>query len=205
MPFLKEQIDIINEALRKAIFVDKRFAGMQLHGLANLVTYKEGEAIKTAPVVMDKNYEPQFIGLDDTYPAIIYHRAQSLSYNSNTNNAQFGRGVNKVVQVADMMLVIYGRFARLKITAEQFEALIVSGFPDEVASEELVPYKLDNMLITLQSSNMLGPQVYAGEYGGPPVVISAEDILFAVRYRIETAFRKNCFSICDCPNQEAKT
>lgn len=198
MPFLKQQIDIINAKLRAAIFVDKRFAGAQINGLATLATYREGDTVKTAPVVVENN-EPRFVGLDDSFPAIIYHRLQTLSYSQINNASQFGRGVNKMEQTADVLLVVYGRYAPLRITSEQFEALIASGFPDIVDSVELEPYKLDSMLVTLQSSNMLAQQVFAGEYGALPNQVGAEDILFAVRYRITTQFRKNCFSICDCP------
>lgn len=199
MPFLKQQIELINAALTTAIFADKRFAGSQINGLAALANYKDGDVVKTSPFVMDRNNEPQQVGLDDSFPCIVYHRLLGLNYTQVNNTSQFGRGVNKQVQVADMLLVAYGRFAPLRITSEQFEALIAAGFPDEVASALLAPYKLDRMLVTLQGSNMLSQQVYAGEYGGLPVYISAEDILFSVRYRIETDFRKNCFSICDCP------
>ena len=202
MPFLKQQIEIINGKLHEVIFADKRFAGMQLNGLATLANYKEGDTVKTAPVVMDANNEAQWVGLDDTFPAIVYHRIVGIGYNQINNAQQYGRGVNKVVQATDVLFVVYGRFARLNLTPEQFEALIVAGFPDIVESELLAPYSLDNMLITMQASNLNAQQVYAGEYGGLPVYVSAEDILFSVRYRIETVFRKNCFSICDCPTVE---
>lgn len=199
MPFLKQQIEIINSKLLASVFADKRFGGMSLNGLASLANYKAGEDTRTAPVIMDKDNEPQFVGLDDTYPATVYHRALGISYNTITNASQFGRNVDKMAQTADMLLVVYGRFAPLRLTSEQFEALITAGFPDLVEQGLLAPFKLDSMIVTLVGSNLLGAQVYAGEYGGLPVYISAEDILFSVRYRIETTFRKNCFSICDCP------
>jgi hypothetical protein len=200
MPFLKEQIDIINKKLSEVLFSDKRFAGAQINGVASLATYKDGDAIKTSPVVMDQNYEARWVGLDDTYPLIIYHRITGISYSQQGNSApQFGRASNKVSQAAEIYLVVYGRFAPLQLTTEKLEALLVAGFPDLVGSEDLAPLGLDSMFVTLISSNLNSPQVYAGEYTGTPLKMSAEDILFAVRYRIDTSFRKNCFSICDCP------
>ena len=199
MPFLKQQIDIINAKISEAALADKRFDGSQINGLASLANYKEGDKVLTAPVIMDNNYEPKWVGLDDTFPAIIYHRAVGVSYSQINNSSQFGRGVNKLQQTCDMLMIVFGKYERLKLTSEQFEALIAASFPDLVEQELIAPFKLDSMLVTLVGSNLVGAQVYAGEYGGLPVYISAEDILFSVRYRIETQFRKNCFAICDCP------
>ena len=199
MPFLKQQIDIINTKLREVALADKRFDGSSINGLASLANYQKDDKVLTAPVIMDGNYEPKWVGLDDTFPATIYHRAIGINYAQINNSSQFGRGVNKLQQTADILMVVFGKYDRLKLTSEQFEALITASFPDEVEQGTIAPYKLDSMLVTLIGSNLVGAQVYGGEYGGLPVYISAEDILFSVRYRIETQFRKNCFAICDCP------
>lgn len=198
MPFLKRQIEIINEELRENSLKDKRFQSGQYNAIAVDVSRNNEGKIETFPAVMNRNYEAESVGLNDTYPIVIYHKILSKSYTSQVS--QVGNGNKNQIEKTEVKMVVYGKYSSLKMTAEELEALITVGFPDSISKSKISGLKLDSMTVTLSSSNLLSAQVFAEEYKGFDMFLSSEDILFSVKYTIETRYRKGCFDICDCTN-----
>ena len=198
MPFLKQQIEIINSELLERSLKDARFQSGRFESIAVDVSRDAGEGkIETFPAIMNNNYEATPITVDDTYPIMIYHKIFSKVYSAE-NKGNFGDGNNYMIEKADCRMVVYGKYAALKLTAEQLEALITSGFPSGIAKSKIAAYKLDNMTVTLTGSILNAAVVFQEEYKGFDLFLAPEDILFSVRYNIESRFRKGCFTICDC-------
>jgi hypothetical protein len=203
MPFLSEQIEIINSSLQSLALSDARFSSGRFEAIAVDVSRKDADtgAITTFPAVMDKNYEAQEITVDDTYPIIIYHKILSKEYAFDKAPAgpnQYGDGNRYITETASVKMVVYGKYAALKLTREQLEALITSNFPDSIAPVSIQPLKLDNMVVTLKGSDLNSARVWQEEYKGIPLFLAPEDILFSIMYSIDTRFRKGCINICDC-------
>ena len=203
MPFLNQQIQIINNALTGAALSDARFQAGRFEAIAVDVSRKDANtgSIQTFPAVMDKNYEAQEITVDDTYPIIIYHKILSKAYAFDKNPTgpnQYGDSNRYVNETTSVKMVVYGKYAPLKLTREQLEALITSNFPDSIAPVTIQPLKLDNMVVTLKGSDLNSARVWQEEYKGIPLYLAPEDILFSVMYSIDTRFRKGCINICDC-------
>ncbi len=196
MPFLKEQIKIVNDALRAGSLSDARFSNGLFEEIAIDVSRMNEEKVETFPAIMDNNYEAREISVNDTYPIIIYHKIIRKGYAIAPNN--FGDGNKSMIEKTDVKMVVYGKYASLKITAEQLEAVIAMGFPDNVAKAKLTALKLDSMSVNLIGSNMNSAVVFQEEYKGFDLFLSAEDIFFSMNYSIESKFRKGCFSINDC-------
>ncbi len=202
MPFLKQQIELINEALKQTALADARFQSGRYETIAVDVSRKTTQGnngavtIETFPAVMSPDYEAQEITVDDTYPIIIYHKILSKKYAP--DKVEFGSRNKYVTEITGMKMVMYGKYATLKLTREQLEALITANFPDVIDRSCIQPYKLDNMIVTLQGSNMNTAAVFQEEYKGIPLFLAPEDILFSINYLIETRYRKGCFEICDC-------
>lgn len=196
MPFLKQQIELVVNHLKTGALKDTRFQSGRFEAIAVPVTYvDEGKQI-TIPAVMDSNYEAQAISVDDTYPIIIYHKVNGKTYAPDTNN--YGNGMSAMVERVDVSMVVYGKYAKLKLTLEQLEALIIAGFPSEINKSLLAAYKLDKLTIQPISSELNPASVFQREYQGVDWFLAPEDILFSIRYTIESRFRKGCFTICDC-------
>jgi hypothetical protein len=201
MPFLNQQIQIVNNGLLNLALKDARFQAGRFETIAVDVSRKDADtgAIQTFPAVMDKNYEAQEITVDDTYPIIIYHKILSKSYVAEkVPTGQFGDGNRYVNETTSVKMVVYGKYAALKLTREQLEALITSNFPDNISPVTIQPLKLDNMAVTLKGSDLNSARVWQEEYKGIPLFLAPEDILFSVMYSIDTRFRKGCINICDC-------
>lgn len=197
MPFLKEQVQIVNDALIGLVFNDARFKSGRFETLATDVSRKESDgSIKTFPAVMNENYEAIEITPDDTYPIVIYHKAVEKVYEP--DKFQAGDTQRYQVERSIVKMVVYGKYAALKLTKEQLEALITSNFPDQIPASKIQPLKLDNMTVTLRTSNLNTAQVFSEEYKGYPLFLAPEDILFSVKYSIDTKFRKGCIKVCDC-------
>jgi hypothetical protein len=197
MPFLNEQILMVNDCLLRKALADARFKVGRYEGIAVDVSRRnDAGAIETFPAIMDRDYEAQPVSVDDSYPLIIYHKVNNKTYA--IDKKQFGDRFTYMVETSQVKMLVYGKYAKLKLSREQLEALITSNFPDNISAATLAPYKLDNMAITLKGSNLNTTAVFNEEYKGIPLFLSAEDILFSISYTIDTKYRKECISICDC-------
>lgn len=198
MPFLKQQIQIVNQGLLNGCLSDARFQSGRFEDIAVDVSRINANGnIETFPAVMDAGYEAREVVMDDTYPIVIYNKILGKSYSA-ISSGSFGDGNKAVLEKVDVKMVVFGKYAALKLTSEQLEALITTGMPDAISKAALAPYKLDNMLVSLTGSTLNAAQVFQEEYKGFDLFLSPEDILFSIRYTIESKFRKNCFTICDC-------
>jgi hypothetical protein len=196
MPFLNEQIGFVNASLQSTALADARFSAGRFEGIAVDVSRKTDSGIETFPAVMDQNYEAQPITVDDTYSIIIYHKVNNKTYAQ--EKSEFGDRNIYMIETLQVKMVVYGKYAALKLTKEELESLITSNFPDNIPASNLAPLKLDNMLVTLKGSNLNSSAVFNEEYKGIPLFLAPEDILFSVNYNVDTKYRKGCISICDC-------
>lgn len=198
MPFLKEQIGIINSALLNSSLNEERFQGARIERLAWLANVKESERIFTMPVVIDKFAEMKYVGIDDTYPLTIYHRLLNNTYQKSGAKQGYGDNISRTVQTTDMLMVVSGTGNILKLTSEQLEAVLAVSFPDNIAATQIAALKLDYMTVTLLGSDMNNLNVFNTEYRNIDFVPPEDLLLFSMRYQIETSFRKGCFKLCDC-------
>lgn len=197
MPFLKQQVQIVNDWLRATALADARFASGKFETLAYDVNRTDSEGkIEGFPATMNENYEAQIISVDDTYPIIIYHK--SLKPNYEFNDSQFGDRQKLIVETVNMKMVVYGKYSALKLRQEQLEALITTNFPDQIPDRIFRPLKFDDMGVMLQSSNINSAAVWNEEYRNIPIALAPEDIYFSINYQLQTNYRKGCFKICDC-------
>jgi hypothetical protein len=198
MPFLKKQIEIVNNDLLTGALSDKRFLSGRFEAIAVDVSRQtETGTFETFPAVMSKDYEAQEIAPDDTYPITIYHKVLSKTA-VNVPAGNYGDSNGKRAELVTVKMVVIGKYAALQMTAEELEALIVTGLPDQIASVKLLPYKLDTMAVAYTSTNFNTAEVFAQEYRGIPLFLAPEDIMFSIQYTIGSTYRKGCFTICDC-------
>lgn len=194
MPFLKQQVELINEHLKQVSLKDQRFQSGRFISLARLAVRKDGDQNITMPIEMNNNYEAAWVGIDDTFPLVVYHRKLGSVYA--TAQRQMGRENNYIQEQADMLMVVFGKFANLKLTAEQLEAQIVASFPDVFPTAEIAGFGLTSMIVNLASSSSDSEVIFANEYRNVSYRLASEDIMLSVRYTIQTQFRKNCYDFC---------
>jgi hypothetical protein len=199
MPFLKQQIDIINTALLGGSLKDRRFQTGRFETIAvDVSRISQAGKMETFPAIVSGNFEAKEVVFDDTFPITLYHKVLGKSYAFEKSSV--GDGNRNVLERVDCKMVVCGKRAALGLTAEQLEALITTGFPDAISKENILELRLDSMTVNLQSSNLNAAVVFQEEYKGFELFLSEGDILFSVKYIVESRFRKGCFTICDCEN-----
>ena len=196
MPFQSAIIDIINAQLRTNVLCDARFANGSIRGVAYDGTEVDSTGTRVFPVLYDLSGDGVKVTPDDNYPIQIYHKVLNKTYQIKPSSV--GSRSNVVSEKTDVKMVVAGWTNRLSLTQEDLEALITSNFPDQIAPALYTPLRLQNLVVTLQSSVLDRAQVYAGEYRGVPYQVRPEQILFSIRYQIESTYKKGCFMITDC-------
>ena len=198
MPFTSSIIDIINTEIQTYSLCGSAFAGGAFYGIAYDGTDVDTGSTRVYPVVLnpDLSGNGTKVNPDDTYPIQIYHKILNKSYQAKPSSV--GSRSNVVSEKTDVKMVVAGWTNLLGMTQEDLEALITSNFPDQIDASLYTPLRLQNLVVTLQSSVLDKAQVYAQEYKGIPYQVKPEQILFSIRYQIESTFKKGCFIINDC-------
>lgn len=199
MPFLDTQVDIINAHLKNEVLSDNRFAQGLVVGLASLVTISEDEAAdKRYPIYYDDQQEPKYIGIDDTYPLVVYHRLTGGSRYTDLEADSYGDAVDRIEMVSDMVMVVFGKRKPLRLNAEDLETMCILGAPSSIPRSVLTGTKIDKMSVQFSSTNMDALAVFGEEYQGVDFRVSPEDFLFNISYSITAQYRKDCVRPCDC-------
>ena len=190
-------IDIVNAQIVQNSLCDPVvFANKKIYGIAHDGTDVDSTGVRVFPIVYDLNGDGYKVSPDDTYPLQVYHKILNKSYQ--IKPASVGNRSNVVSEKTDVKMVVAGWTNRLGLSQEDLEALIASNFPDQIDASLYTPLKLQNLVVTLVSSSLDKAQVYAGEYRGIPYQVKPEQILFSIRYTIESSYKKGCFIISDC-------
>ena len=196
-------IQIINQQILTNTLCGSSFATGSYNGIAYDATDVDTGATRVYPVVLpvvngvtDLSGNYSMVNPDDTYPIQIYHKILNKTYQIKPSSV--GNRSNVISEKTDVKMVVAGWTNLLGLTQEDLEALIASNFPDQIDASLYTPLKLQNLVVTLQSSVLDKAQVYAAEYKGISYQVKPEQILFAIRYQIESTYKKGCFIINDC-------
>jgi hypothetical protein len=199
MPFLKEQIDLINQGLTPKVWGNVRYVNGMVRGLAFLATRQgEGEALQRFPVTMDSTGEVKSVVVDDTFNVTAYHRLMNTTYRNELTRASYGDGVEYFHEVTTIKLVVFGNYSAIKKTPDEVVADIVNAMPTEFAAASIAPYSLDAMWVTVTGSETDSLVVFGSEYVGMQYAIPPEDFMVSITYTIDTRSRKNCIPCSPC-------
>lgn len=176
-------INKINEQLSKV------FEG-KIYGLAQSVIRIIGNEAEIIPALVDYEGEGKYVGLDDTYPVIIYHKLNSLK----TENAKYkGYGDDNADQVNtyDNSLIVYYDRKKLKKLPDEMYLKIQISVQENLKIDpfKTVSIKFNNVILN-------SAQVFANEYRGTAYKLAPEKNLIAINYTVESTFKKGCFDKC---------
>lgn len=177
----------MDEAIRAKSLTDKRFQIAKFAGLCWLTPGRtvEGSAMVFIPAKVTTVGECEFIVPDDNFNIITYHRLLQSSHTREAN--AFGdRGSN-----IDAVLTVIGFTSKLRLTADELEALFLAGFPKKVEIPQLTKVFTEPV-----SSNFDSTSIFNTEFRGEKYFLKPETIMFQIRYRIGTEYNPDCFEIC---------
>lgn len=193
MPYLNEIIGRFNSELKANSLTDARFAGGLFGGIAYQVTRETTDGDQIFPALFNNGEVERYIGVDDTFPLIVYHRVLNNSYSQDT------KYTDTYVSTTNMVMVVYAKRSKVNLTPDQVEAMIVGGFPQFIKTGTLEAMGLDGMMNVqfIPGTTTLNPlEVFAGEYKNVAYRLGADEVLFSIRYTILTTFNKDCLTNC---------
>lgn len=194
MPFIKEIVSTINDHLKTNVLKTKQFQTGLYAGLAILSNKEIGaNKFKTFPVMEVDGGKYEYVGPDDKYPIIIYHKSKNATYTKlkEADNSSFGDDED-LKQTIQMQMVLFGIRPRLgNITAEDLESTIIANFPNSFVVN-------NKETITTPVSSVLDKKtVFDNEFKNVDLFLREDHIFISINYTIESQFQKGCFNICD--------
>jgi hypothetical protein len=186
-----EIVSFINSELRTKQFNASRFQKGSFNEIAELVLDDE----ETKPGVINNSGDVEYVGIDDTYPFIIYHRVISPDAEW-TSEQDFGN-LRNIKETTKMLMVVMGDRNRLQLTAEDIKTGIVAALPLELPGSELNSLGLKSANIIPGEFNWDRLEVYRGEFNLKEPKLNTNTIMFSFSYQIETVYDQSCFAICD--------
>lgn len=170
--------DIITE-------LNQHFAGLvvgaKLYGIAKS-TARGNEVLP--------NVQGVYVGLDDVYPAIIYHKLNTMVSNIRQTNS-YGDTIADVVNTYGLSMVIYNQSNRTCLSNEDLMLLIQANMPELLTNEH---YKSVSARVT--SAVFDDAAVYQQEYQNSDYRLGENHGLMQINYQLETVFKKGCFINC---------
>lgn len=201
MPYATEIINKLDAVLAASAFADARFANRYTAGLVQQIPVKsaaDSSKVIFIPAKVTALNDAQQVVPDDSFNLITYHRMIANNYSARSGSQQFGDTYDERICTSDVIMVVIGFTNKLKLIAEQLEALIVSNFPNLLEKEFVNSLQMNSISIDAASSSFDSVAIFSQEYRGEAYFIKPEMSLFQIRYRIEAAFNKSCFELCDC-------
>lgn len=172
---IKEIVTWINGRLSSLV------PGSKFYGIAKTALKDE----KILPIEGDK-----YIGLDDTYPMMAYHKELGLASSDAPGNG-FGDNIKDIINSHSMAMIIYYNSEKTRVNTDQLYMIMqkrVSG----VLKSPGIKYAR----IIFNSAILEDARVYIQEYGAGPVRLKPAQRLFQVNYTVQIVFDKNCIGAC---------
>jgi hypothetical protein len=197
MPFQADIVKSINAFIKTNVLNDERFGKAQIYGITYPITLERNDATITIPCVWDDDYsnaEP--IEYDDSYPLTMYHCIAANQYQTDLKEGYGDAGALETCTTI-LQMVIAADMKQIRVTPDELEAVITSGFPVGKEAGFLVN-PLRTLAISIVDSNLDPLRVFAEQFKGLPYKPKAGKIFLSIRYKIESRYKKGCFRICDC-------
>jgi len=199
MPFIDLLVGLINTNLQQKTLTDKRFAKGDYNGIAmNVYRDRPGgqQGKQSLPCIYLEGQDAKYVGVDDSFPIIIYHKL--LRNTTQPAKTQFGDG-NKTIKATTLLnMLVYADRARIRLSPEDLEALVLSGLVDEVPKADYPANGFSTIVVYHMETNFNAQGIFAQEYQNVDFFLKPESILFQITYRIESQYRKDCLAICGC-------
>ncbi len=192
MPYSNNIIAEIDRAITAKSLTDKRFQIRKFAGLCYLTPSRitDTNTMVFIPAKVSTLGECEFIVPDDNYNIITYHRLLQSAHTQEVND--FGdKGSN-----IDALLTVIGFTSKLRLTADELEAIFLAGFPGEFSKTFTESLQMRSIFAEPVSSNFDSTSIFNTEFRGEKYFLKPETIMFQIRYRIATVYKPDCFTIC---------
>lgn len=182
----------INEAV-KGFLTGPSFAASSLNGIA--YTFLKEKELALPAVINDKG-EAKYIGIDDKYNLIVYHRIITTTP-SKKKAGQYGDGNKRTTITNKMSMVVFANREKLKITQEVLANYILASIPTNIDKEILSKESLSECTIDVLDVNFNSSALYKREYLKDGF-FKPNQMFFEISYQIVYSFHSDCINTCKC-------
>jgi len=194
MPYLKKIVAFINDHLPDVL----PSANVKIVGIAQQLPRLNGEKIELLPSFVDDNGEGQYVGPDDDFDVIIYHRVNGINVGKGNIKDSFGDANLYDTNVARMSMVVFGKRDLLKMSNDDLAIYLQAAMPEAATKEMLKQMSFRAANINAKDINLNDMQVFMEEFQNMQFFLKPDQFLFKLNYTIESAFLKKCFKKCEC-------
>lgn len=159
-------------------------SGIKVYGIGKTASNPDG---KIQPYI-----NGQYIGIDDTYPAMLYHKDQSVS-STTVSGSGYGDDERSLQNTNAMAMIIYFNEKKCGLTADTLYTFIQSAITGVLKAEG---YK--SIRVNVLSAILNDAQVWRQEYGNTPYQLSDAQRLIQINYNAVFVFDKSCIKIPNC-------
>lgn len=185
-------VNYINYYLLSSM-TDIRFTGKKAFGITEL--YDKDE--KTRLPAELRNNELQYVGIDNTFPVILYHRSNGTSTVIDKKNS-YGDVNDNLIETSSMSLFVYAQNLKIKMSASEFKDFISNAFPDHIDKVSTTNIGIRSGFIKTLSTNFNSGEIYKKEYPKTKRVLDANFYLMEIKYALEIRFKKGCVKTSHC-------
>ena len=174
--------DIVNWSNEK---ICPLIAGLKSYGIAKTAVKDSG----IMPYI-----DEQYIGIDDTYKAQIYHKQLSIT-SSVVTRSGYGDSDANLQNTYGMAMFVYFNEEKCGSRADELYTYIQTVITGILKAEGYKSVRVNVLNAVLNDS-----QVWAQEYGQTPYRLAGSQRLIQINYSIVMVFEKNCITIPQCKN-----
>lgn len=196
MNSLSEIVKLINIALLALAFNVEPRQKAVLFGISKPLPYKVGGdgSYELIPTELDLSGEGKKLIPDDKNPIQIYHKVNSIA--TVPDKAQYGNSNDKIIRTAQMSMIVWAQSNKIKMMDNELDQLMLSVFPNKIATADLARLQLNACTINYNSSDFNSMPIFAREYATKKYYLNPQHLFFEVKYSIECRLNKSCIKTC---------
>ena len=184
-------VDQINKAVT-GFLTESSFQMSSLNGIAYTMLKEKDISL---PAVIDNNGEARYVGIDDKYNLMTYHRIMTTAPSKKTT--QYGDANSRTMITNRMSMIVFANRQKLKITPEVLANYIVASLPTNIDKSILSKESLNNCTIDVLEINFNSSALFKREYLKDSL-LKPHQMLFEISYQIVYGFNSNCINTCKC-------
>lgn len=157
------------------------------YGLATSIIVDGQEKL---PVIIDKDGEGKYIGIDGDYSVMLYHKMNSVQ-SSLRPGSSYGNSRGDRVSAFSMSMIVFLNRRKYSILPDQLMHIIQESMPEALDSTD---YK--SITVSFNNAILNDLQVFMSEYATDRFRMLPEYNLFQINYTLGMTFKKGCFNTC---------
>lgn len=182
----------IVELINKSIKSIDALKGIDVNGIASIV--KNDKKI-TVPCIISDDGETKYVGVDDAYSGVMYHRILSTSWDKTKEN-NYGDGFNRKLEQHEMVLVAYVKLPSVRIQQHEFASILNASFPTVIEKSAIENLDIFSAIVDMKSvPDYDSESIYKQEYNTESP-LSAESYMIKIKYDITMKVNANCKTLC---------